>query len=212
MKILISSILLFLLTTNTYSQKVQILNSDQTEVNFRGLSVVDDYVFWVSGSHGTIGMTPNGGKSFIWLNPEGYENRDFNHIYASDFKTVFAIAEGLPQLVLYTENAGETWEEIFLDDESYDLLVTSDFSGTPSHFAGQSALSKSEVEGFQNSIALINEVEIIICGMSGVSISEDRGETWQQISNIPFENCKKATIGRKIYFVGPNGKIGSLLN
>lgn len=212
MKILITSVLLFLLTTNTYSQKVRILNSDQTEVNFRGLSVVDDYVFWVSGSNGTIGMTPNAGKTFVWRNPDGYQDRDFRHIYASDFKTVFAIAEGLPELVLYTENAGETWDEIFLEDDSYNLLVALDVAKTPSQFEGDWALDDTDSDSFQNNISLLNSGVNIGCGMSGVGVSEDDGKNWTQISNIPFENCKKAAIGQKVYFVGPNGYIGSLLN
>lgn len=212
MRILITSILLFLLTIPTYSQKVRILNSDHAEVNLRGLSVVDDYVFWVSGSNGTIGMTPNAGKTFVWRNPDGYENRDFPHVYASNFKTVFAIAEGLPELVLYTENAGETWNEIFLEDESYNLLVSLDLAGIPTHFDGNTTPSETAADDFRNSIALFTGAETISCGLSGVGVSEDDGKNWKQISTVPFKNCKKAAIGQTVYFVGPNGTIGSLLS
>ena len=83
MKLIYFTFLLFLASIS-YAQNVKIFNLDHPTVNFRGLSIVDDYVFWVSGSKGTIGYSLNGGKSMNWVSPKGFEDRDFRDIEATD--------------------------------------------------------------------------------------------------------------------------------
>ncbi|MDE3185193.1 MAG: hypothetical protein KGM16_17415 [Bacteroidota bacterium] len=44
-----------------FCQKVKIC-SDSIQSSFRGLSVVNNMVLWVSGSNGTVGRSVDGGK------------------------------------------------------------------------------------------------------------------------------------------------------
>src|SRR5947208_14425646 len=63
--------------------KVRILTSG-TNTSLRGLSVVNNKVVWVSGSHGTIGKTTDGGKNWKWTEVKGFEKREFRDIEAFD--------------------------------------------------------------------------------------------------------------------------------
>jgi len=55
-----------------------------SEASFRGLSVVDDDVAWISGSEGTVGRTTDGGTTWNIGTVEGFENVGFRSIYAFD--------------------------------------------------------------------------------------------------------------------------------
>ncbi len=109
------ALLMLSVFTFSYSQQVKILNLDKPDVSFRGLSVVDDYVLWVSGSKGTIGVSYNGAKSFNWLNMTGYEDRDFRAIYATDALNVVVVAIDSPGIILKTSDGGATWKEVYKD-------------------------------------------------------------------------------------------------
>jgi photosystem II stability/assembly factor-like uncharacterized protein len=56
--------------------------TDVKNTSIRGLSVVSDSVAWVSGSNGLIGKTLDGGKTWLWTQPNGYEKLDFRDIEA----------------------------------------------------------------------------------------------------------------------------------
>src|SRR5690606_39513232 len=88
--ILFSCICIFSLSIS--AQKLRIVNEEKKDVSFRGLSAVDQSVFWVSGSNGTIGMTYNGGKNFKWFNPPGYESREFRDIQYFKINSIIVIA------------------------------------------------------------------------------------------------------------------------
>jgi hypothetical protein len=48
-----------------------------TKTSLRGLSVVNDNVIWVSGSHGTVGKSLNSGKNWNWMTVKGFEDKEF---------------------------------------------------------------------------------------------------------------------------------------
>lgn len=127
MKNILSALTILLYVANQ-AQELKILNQEKSDISFRGLSVIDGSVFWVSGSKGTIGYTVNGGKSFTWVNPKGYENRDFRDIEALDYKTVIAIAIDEPGIILRTNDSGKTWKKVYQDDTKGVFLDAIDFS------------------------------------------------------------------------------------
>ena len=71
-----SCLLAFVLTGNAISQTttIQILQSG-TRKSFRGLSVVNDQVLWVSGSAGTVGRSTDGGAHIDWITVPGFEKK-----------------------------------------------------------------------------------------------------------------------------------------
>jgi len=86
--------------------------------SLRGISVVDDNLVWVSGSKGTVGITLDGGKNWKWLQPKGYEKRDFRDVQAFDRFTALVMAVGEPAIVLRTTDGGDNWREVFFDDRA----------------------------------------------------------------------------------------------
>lgn len=127
MKIRFLGILFIFVSGNLWSQKLNYLDSSRKKVSFRGMSIATDGTLWVSGSQGTIGKSPDSGKTWIWVNPLGFENRDFRDIEAFDYQTALAMAVDSPGVLLRTKDGGITWTKvyesaakgIFLDDLSF---------------------------------------------------------------------------------------------
>ncbi|WP_412469334.1 WD40/YVTN/BNR-like repeat-containing protein [Pedobacter sp. KLB.chiD] len=114
----------FFCAAQSYSLKP--LN-ERAKTSLRGLSVVSDQVTWVSGSNGTVGKTTDGGVTWKWVNPKGYEKIDFRDIEAFDDKQAIIVGIASPAFILKTIDGGETWTEnyknidsaIFLDGLSF---------------------------------------------------------------------------------------------
>jgi len=112
MKKLFYSILLFFFFQNSFAQKIEIL-TDTVHSSFRGISVVNNDVVWVSGSHGTVGKSIDGGKNWKWMIVKGFERMDFRDIEAFDKKTALIMAVDEPAYILRTDDGGVTWKVVF---------------------------------------------------------------------------------------------------
>jgi photosystem II stability/assembly factor-like uncharacterized protein len=84
-----------------------------TLASFRGLSVVDDSVAWVSGSLGTVGRTVSGGRKWQFSTVPGMEKADFRTLYAFDSLHALIGNAGSPAVLLSTEDGGKTWKEVY---------------------------------------------------------------------------------------------------
>lgn len=91
---------------------VEIITSG-TKSSFRGLSVVNDNVVWVSGSNGTVGKTTNGGKTWKWMSVNGFEKVDFRDIEAFDAATAIIMGIGEPAYILKTHDGGDSWKVVY---------------------------------------------------------------------------------------------------
>jgi hypothetical protein len=98
-----------------------------SKTSFRGLSVVDKYTIWVSGSRGTIARSIDGGKSFRFKQLKGYEKSDFRDIEAFDAKNAIIMSSGSPAYILKTTDGGETWKEVYKNKDSAYFLDGMDF-------------------------------------------------------------------------------------
>ncbi|MBA5630140.1 WD40/YVTN/BNR-like repeat-containing protein [Moheibacter lacus] len=320
----------------SYAQQIKILNLDKPTVSFRGLSVVDNYVLWVSGTNGTIGVSYNAGKTFNWINLDQYKELDFRSIYALDAMNVIAVAIGSPGIIIKSTDGGANWKEVYKDESPEVFLDAIDFSvynqnlgvvvgdpinGEPyvlktvdggdtwkkvdpknlpvfakgeAFFAASNsnvklldentfiavtggehssimynsvppvkvALPKSESKmagangldyyslenfglivggdfekpnssennlfvfelkemktpiistpvsspkGYKSGVSILNGTHALVCGLTGVDITKDRGQNWTNISGTGYHSCKKAKNGNKVYLTGPNGRIG----
>lgn len=99
------------------SQKVVELET-RAGISFRGLSVVNDRLLWVSGNKGTVGRSTNGGASFTWMTVKGHEQRDFRDIEAFDAVTAVIMAVDSPGILLRTFDGGASWQEVYRDHRS----------------------------------------------------------------------------------------------
>lgn len=96
-------------------QKVELVAAKDS-ISFRGLSVVNDKIVWVSGTKGTIGKTSDGGETWEWQQVPGFENRDFRDIEAFDARTAIVMAVAEPAIILRTDNGGATWKTVYNND------------------------------------------------------------------------------------------------
>lgn len=105
---------------------LQMLHSS-IPTNLRGLCPVDDSVVWVCGSNGHVGKTIDGGKTWKWMRPGGLPKSDFRDVEAFDENRAVIMAAGFPAVILYTENGGENWTEVFRSNDSAVFLDAMDF-------------------------------------------------------------------------------------
>lgn len=94
------------------SQNIKVLKQG-AKVNFRGLSVVDDDVVWVSGSNGTVGNSLDGGRTWNWKTVPGFEKADFRDIEAFDGYNAVIMAIASPAYILRTSDGGANWRIVF---------------------------------------------------------------------------------------------------
>ncbi|MGA9650889.1 WD40/YVTN/BNR-like repeat-containing protein [Pedobacter sp.] len=100
----------FFCDAQTFSLKAL---TENTKTSLRGLSVVTDKVVWVSGSNGSVGKTLDGGATWQWIKPKGYEKLDFRDIEAFNEKEAVVVNAGSPAYILKTVDGGESWTESY---------------------------------------------------------------------------------------------------
>ena len=98
-----------------------------TRKSFRGLSVINDQVIWVSGSSGTVGRSIDGGLHVDWMTVPGFEKTDFRDIAAFDDQTAIIMAIAEPAVILKTADAGKSWRTVFKDSTKGMFLDAMDF-------------------------------------------------------------------------------------
>lgn len=100
-----------LISTLTSAQSIKILHEDS--ISFRGLSVVNNNVLWVSGSKGTVGRSIDGGATWKWVKVPGFEKTDFRDIEAFDKNTAIIMGVADPAYILRTSDGGNTWQTVY---------------------------------------------------------------------------------------------------
>ncbi|TDG37056.1 oxidoreductase [Pedobacter changchengzhani] len=162
---------------------------DKTSTSVRGLSIVNDQIIWVSGNSGTIGKSENGGLSWEWFKPSGYEKLDFRSIKAFDGIHAIVVNAGSPAYVLNTFDGGKTWKQ------TYKNLDSAIFYDGISFWDKKNGLAFGDP--INNKLQLLKTV--------------DGGEHWVNIS----ENLKEKTIEGEAGFAAsgtgiktlPDGKV-----
>lgn len=140
--------------------EVKILNSGSIS-SFRGLSVVDDSLIWVSGTLGTVCKSNNGGKSFNCQSINGFENSDFRSVYAFNDKKVILANVGSPAQMILTVDGGNSWKVVY---ENF------------------------HPDAFIDGIDFWNDLEGIVCGdpINGKMLlisTNDGGMTWNELAD-----------------------------
>ena len=119
---------LILFVSSASAQKVELLHVDtKTDASFRGLSVINDSIAWVSGSKGTVGITINGGKDWAFLQVKGFEQCDFRSIYAFNAKDAVIANAGYPAYILHTSDGGATWQKVYENNNTAVFIDGIDF-------------------------------------------------------------------------------------
>ena len=121
-------IALFSLSCSVYAQEFKLhLIDSKTNASFRGLSVVDKDVAWVSGSSGWVGISTHAGNDWSFMQVPGYETSDFRSIYAINETTAIIANAGSPAYVLRTADSGKTWKLVYKNDKKEVFIDGIDF-------------------------------------------------------------------------------------
>ncbi len=65
--------------------------------------------------------------------------------------------------------------------------------------------------GYRSCVEYLKKKKWISCGLNGIDISKDDGNTWTWISKDGYHVCRKAKDGKAVFFAGGNGRIGKLV-
>lgn len=106
---------------SVYAQLISVVEQGRP-TSIRGLSVVNDKVVWVSGSKGNVGISLNGGQSWVWQQVKGFEQSDFRDIEAFSSREAIIMSSGTPALILKTTDGGLNWAVCYENnDKAYFL-------------------------------------------------------------------------------------------
>lgn len=156
------TLIVILFSSTAWAQTISALQETKS-CSIRGLSVLNDQVAWVSGSKGTIGITRNGGKNWLWQQVKGYEEADFRDIEAfSDTKAVI-MSSGTPALILKTIDGGINWQVNYQKTDS-------------SYFLDAMAF-KDNMHGWVLGDPINNKFLLLK--------TNNGGETWQTVESAP---------------------------
>ena len=118
---------------------------------------------------------------------QGKETTGANSIALKNKKTFIIVGgdfntpESSEKNCVITKDAGKTWSA----------------PSTPPH-------------GYRSCVEYLEKNKWITCGLTGVDISNDNGQTWNLISKESFHVCRKAKKGKSVFLAGGKGNIGKL--
>lgn len=137
MKSLLS--ILLLIPSVLYGQYVV----DST-ASLRGISVLDQNVVWVSGSHGTLAKTEDGGENWNKITIPNTEHLDFRdvEVFSKDEVLVMSAGEGELSNVFKTYDGGKSWQKVYANKEEKGF-----FNGFAFNDAGQGVLTGDPIGG-----------------------------------------------------------------
>ena len=149
----------------TFGQSISLVTLDsRVESTFRGLSVVNQKVVWVSGTGGTVLRTIDGGKNWENISVPNMEKIDFRDV--EGFNKNIAIVMGIasPARFYKTTNGGQNWKLVHFDDREGVF------------FDGMSFWNKND------GIAFSDPVD----GQHLLIRTTDGSDTWHEIPKVGF--------------------------
>lgn len=100
-----------------FSQSISLQKMDSSvEASFRGLSVVNQKVVWVSGTGGTVLRTVNGGESWKNVSVPNMEKTDFRDVEGFDKNTAIVMGIASPARFYKTTDGGQNWNLVHYDN------------------------------------------------------------------------------------------------
>ncbi|WP_091398051.1 WD40/YVTN/BNR-like repeat-containing protein [Arachidicoccus rhizosphaerae] len=159
---------------------IHILDSGRS-TNLRGLSSRDGSEIWVSGSNGWVGHTKDGGSSWNWLQPQGYQQRDFRDVQALGNGSAVIMGIDTPAVLLKTTSGGTAWKQVY-------------FNNTPGMF-----LDAMDFSDNQNGIVVGDPVG----GQIFLARTQDGAESWQAFTPV----FKDSVLSGEAFFAASGSNI-----
>lgn len=144
----------------------------------------------------------SGGKKSRLVSNDGSYEIPFDHSKSSTGANSLAIRRSKGRTDLWIAVGGDFTIDTLRDRNCF---ISKD--------AGKSWTSpRISPSGYRSCVEFISGTALITCGLNGVDLSEDEGNTWKKISSHSFHACQKAKKGDAVFFSGSNGRIGKLSN
>ncbi|MDX5320952.1 MAG: YCF48-related protein, partial [Bacteroidota bacterium] len=89
-----------------------LLASQSQSQSYRGIHALNDTVCWVSGSHGTVIKTVDGGEHWDTISPLGYGQKEFRDIHVYNLNTAVVMSSGDSAVILKTTDGGLNWRVV----------------------------------------------------------------------------------------------------
>ncbi len=149
----------------TFGQSISLVTLDSgVESSFRGLSVVNQKVVWVSGTGGTVLRTIDGGKNWENISVPNMEKIDFRDVEGFNKNTAIVMGVASPARFYKTTDGGQNWKLVHFDDRAGVF------------FDGMSFWNKND------GIAFSDPVD----GQHLLIRTTDGGDTWHEIPKEGF--------------------------
>ena len=149
----------------TFGQSISLVTLDsRVESSFRGLSVVNQKVVWVSGTGGTVLRTIDGGKDWENISVPNMEKIDFRDVEGFNKNTAIVMGIASPARFYKTTDGGQNWKLVYFDDREGVF------------FDGMSFWNKND------GIAFSDPVD----GQHLLIRTTDGGDTWHEIPKEGF--------------------------
>ena len=149
----------------TFGQSISLVTLDsRVESSFRGLSVVNQKVVWVSGTDGTVLRTIDGGKNWENISVPNIEKIDFRDVEGFNKNTAIVMGIASPARFYKTTDGGQNWKLVHFDDRAGVF------------FDGMSFWNKND------GIAFSDPVD----GQHLLIRTTDGGDTWHEIPKEGF--------------------------
>lgn len=98
--------------------------------NLRAVSSRDGKSIWVSGSNGLYARSKDGGQSWVWQSPDGFDNRDFRDVQDLGADAAALLCIDTPAKILRTQDGGKHWKTVYSNNQPGMFLDAMDFSDT----------------------------------------------------------------------------------
>lgn len=149
----------------TFGQSISLVTLDsRVESSFRGLSVVNQKVVWVSGTGGTVLRTIDGGKNWENISVPNIEKIDFRDVEGFNKNTAIVMGIASPARFYKTTDGGQNWKLVHFDDRAGVF------------FDGMSFWNKNDGIAFSDPV---NGQHLLIR-------TTDGGDTWHEIPKEGF--------------------------
>ena len=159
--------------------------------SLRGLFVLDDRSFWVSGSNGTATYVRISDDQVSYASLEGYEHKDFRDIHAFNENEAVILSVGDSAIFLRTENKWKTIDTVYYDFQPGVFIDAMDFD---------------DEKGLSFGDALNDEMYMVE--------SSDYGKSWERVSpqGLPTPLSGEggfAASGTNVVLINGNSYVGS---
>ena len=137
--------------------------SSGTDAEFRGLSVVNANVAWVSGTRGRFGRSVNGGRTWQVDSVRGAAALDFRAVHALDARTAWVMSAGEAEQgrarIYKTSDGGASWSLVYSTEQKGVFLDAIAFWDA------------------RHGIAMSDPID----GRLFLLLTDDGGKTWQRV-------------------------------